>query len=270
MQALNSQSEKPMSPVKFERDGAVARLVLSRPDAGNSIDVATARALLEHAIACDEDAGIRAVVLTGEGRMFCVGGDIRAFGAAGDKSPALIKEITSYLHAAISRLMHMNKPLITAINGPAAGAGLSLAVLGDIAIARMSAHFTMAYTAVGLSPDGGSSWFLPRLIGLRRTQELALLNRRVSAEDAAQMGLITRAVADEAFEDEVARLARQLAASATGGIGRTRNLLLASFNTPLEAQMDAEARSIAEGARSEHGQRAIAAFLAKQTPDFST
>lgn len=270
IEALNRQSEIGMTPVKFEREGAVARLVLSRPDAGNGIDVALARTLLEHAIACDEDDSIRAVVLTGEGRMFCVGGDITAFGAAGDNAPALIKEITAYLHAAIARLSHMNKPLLTAINGPAAGAGLSLAVLGDIAIARASAHFTVAYTAVGLSPDGGASWLLPRLIGLRRAQELALLNRRVGAEEAAQIGLITRAVADDAFDEEVAALARQLAVSATGAIGRTRNLLLSSLQTPLEAQMDAEARAIAEGARSEHGRRAIAAFLAKQKPDFSS
>src|SRR5690349_16280932 len=185
-----------------------------------------ARALMEAAIACDEDDTIRCVVLTGAGRMFCAGGDVGAFSAAGEQLPAFLKEITSYVHAAVSRFAHMNKPVLTAINGPAAGAGLSLALLGDIALAARSAHFTVAYTALGLSPDGGATWLLPRLVGYRKAQELTLLNTRVSADEAVNAGLITRAVDDAAFKAEIQSTAERLATAATPAIGKVRNLLL--------------------------------------------
>ena len=161
----------PDEPLLFERDGAVARLVLNRPEAGNALDLGLAQGLMRAAIECDEDPAIRCVVLTARGRLFCAGGDIRSFQSAGDKVGALIAEITAYLHKALSRLMRMDKPLVTAINGPAAGAGVSLSVLGDIVLAARSAHFTVAYTALGMMPDAGSTWLLPPLIGLRRTQE---------------------------------------------------------------------------------------------------
>jgi 2-(1,2-epoxy-1,2-dihydrophenyl)acetyl-CoA isomerase len=163
----------------------------------------------------------------------------------------------------------MRKPLITAINGPAAGAGLSLAILGDIAIAARSAHFTLAYPAIGLSPDGGSTWLLPRLVGLRKAQELALCNRRITAEEAAAMGLITRSVADDALAADVTKTTNALIASATGALGRTRQLLLSSFGATLESQMEEEARAIAESGRSADGREGIAAFLAKRTAHFT-
>jgi 2-(1,2-epoxy-1,2-dihydrophenyl)acetyl-CoA isomerase len=158
--------------------------------------------------------------------------------------------------------------MVTAVNGPAAGAGFNLSLLGDIAIAAQSAHFTLAYTAIGLTPDGGTTWLLPRLIGLRRAQELALLNKRLSAPDAAAMGLITRTVDDAALTAEVDAIATQLAAGATRALGRTRNLLLASFNSALEEQMEQEARNIAAAGRDPEGREGIAAFLAKRKPDF--
>jgi 2-(1,2-epoxy-1,2-dihydrophenyl)acetyl-CoA isomerase len=155
-------------PIRLETKDSVAWITLTRPQAGNTIDVAMARALMEASLSVDEDDAVRAVVLTGEGRLFCGGGDVQSFASAGEGVPALIKQITGPLHVAIARLARMNKPLVTLINGPAAGAGLSLAVLGDIALAARSAHFTVAYTAIGLTPDGGASWLLPRLVGMRR------------------------------------------------------------------------------------------------------
>ena len=183
--------------VLFARAGAVATLTLNRPKAGNAINLELARALMERAIVCDEDESIRCVVLTGAGRMFCAGGDVTDFATAGEGTGALFKNLTAYLHMAVSRLARMRKPLLTAINGPAAGAGLSLAILGDLALAARSAHFTVAYPAIGLSPDGASTWLLPRLVGLRRAQELMLLNKRVGADEAAAMGLITRCVEEK-------------------------------------------------------------------------
>jgi len=235
---------------------------------GNALDIPLARALLEAAITCDQDDSIRCVVLTGAGRMFCAGGDVAAFGAAGDALPAFLKEITAYVHAALARFAHMNKPLLTAINGPAAGVGLSLALLGDIAMAARSAHFTVAYTALGLSPDGGLTWLLPRLVGLRKAQELTLLNTRVAAEEAVSAGLITCAVEDAAFKAEMQSTAERLANAATPAIGKVRNLLLDSFGASLEAQMDAEARAIADLSRTAQGREGVAAFIAKRKPQF--
>lgn len=257
------------TPALVEHLGAVAILTLNRPDAGNTIDVPLARALMEAAIACDEDDAVRCVLLTGTGRFFCAGGDLGAFAAAGERAPALIKEITAYLHMAVARLANMGKPLVTAINGPAAGAGLSLAILGDIALAAPAAHLTVAYTAVGLTPDGGLTWLLPRLIGMRRAQELVLTNRRVQAAEAAAIGLITRVSAEGALMEEALATARGLAAGATSALGGARRLLLASFESGLETQMDRESRALAAATRTPHGREGIRAFLAKQTPDFS-
>lgn len=253
----------------FQRAGSIATLTLNRPDTGNALDIPMARALMEAAIACDEDDVVRCVVLTGAGRMFCAGGDVGAFSAAGEQLPAFLKEITSYVHAAVSRFAHMNKPVLTAINGPAAGAGLSLALLGDIALAARSAHFTVAYTALGLSPDGGATWLLPRLVGFRKAQELTLLNTRVSADDAVSAGLITRAVDDAAFKAEIQSTAERLATAATPAIGKVRNLLIDSFSASLEAQMDAEARAIADLSRTAYGREGIAAFVARRKPQFN-
>jgi 2-(1,2-epoxy-1,2-dihydrophenyl)acetyl-CoA isomerase len=253
----------------FERNGPIATLKLNRPDVGNAIDIPLARALMEAAIACDEDDAIRCVVVTGSGRLFCAGGDVVSFNGAGESIGSFLKEITVYHHAAISRLAHMNKPVVTAINGPVAGGGIGLALVGDIAIAARSAHFTLAYSALGLSPDGGSTWLLPRLIGLRRTQEMALLNRRITAEEAVSLGMITRVVDDAALSAEAADVATRLATSATQALGKVRSLLLHSSTASFESQMQAEADAIAAMGQSPHGREGVAAFVAKRRPDFS-
>jgi len=257
------------SPVLIERTGGVAKVILNRPHAGNSITLELAHQLMHAAIACDEDPSVRCVLLTGQGRLFCGGGDVAVFASAGDKLPETLKEMTAYLHMALARFARMEKPLVVAVNGPAAGAGLSLAVCGDLVLAAASAHFTLAYTGIGLSPDAGSTWVLPRLIGMRRTQELVLTNRRVKAEEAVAMGLVTRAVADDLLMNEATTLASELAAGPTGAFGRARRLLLSSFETSLETQMELEAREIAACARTAQGKEGIAAFLEKRKPSFT-
>ena len=254
--------------VLLERDGAVARITLNRPEVGNALDLPMAHALMAAVIACDEDDAVRCVLLTGAGRLFCVGGDIAAFAGAGDQLPAFLKEITVYVHAAVARLMRMDKPVVTAINGSTAGVGIGLAILGDIALVDPRAQFTLAYTGIGLSPDGGATWLLPRLIGLRRAQELCLRNRRVTAEEAAAMGLVTRVVEGELM-DEAMDVARDLARSATPALGVTRRLLLDSATASLEAQLDAESRGIASLARTAQGKEGVAAFVEKRAPDFT-
>ncbi|MBD8472356.1 enoyl-CoA hydratase/isomerase family protein [Sphingomonas sp. CFBP 8765] len=257
-----------MNGLLFERVGPVAWLTLDRPDAANAIDVLMAKALMETTIECDEDPAIRCVILTGNGRMFCAGGDVAGFAKMGDALPAHIKQTTAYLHAAITRLARMDKPLITAVNGPAAGAGIGLAVIGDIVLAAPEAHFTMAYTALGMSPDGGTSWLVPRLVGLRRAQELFFCNTRVLATEAAKMGLVTRVVEGGSLREEATALAEKLVTSATLALGATRRLLFDSLVTPLETHLDAEARSIASQSRRSEGREGIAAFLSKRKPTF--
>jgi 2-(1,2-epoxy-1,2-dihydrophenyl)acetyl-CoA isomerase len=256
------------NPLLFAREDGIARLTLNRPKAGNAIDVPLARALMEAAIECDEDDSIRVVTLTGAGKLFCGGGDVGGFANAGERFSFLLKELTAYVHSAVSRFSRMGKPMVTIINGPAAGAGFNLSLLGDIAIAAESAHFTTAYTGLGLTPDGGATWLLPRLVGLRKAQEILLLNRRVSAAQAADWGMITRSVPDEALAAEAEAVVAQLAGGAARALGRTRNLLAESFSTSLEAQLEQEARNIAAAGRDAESREGVAAFLAKRRPDF--
>jgi len=254
--------------LRVERDGAVMRLTLDRPTVGNAIDIPMARAFMEAAILGDEDDGVRCVLISGAGRLFCAGGDVAAFHGAGDALPSFLKEITAYLHSGIARLARMNKPVVTAINGPVAGAGVGLALLGDIVLAEPRAHFTLAYTAIGMVPDGGTTWLLPRLVGLRKAQEMMLRNPRISAQDAANMNLITRVVAEGTLATEADAVARELSNAATGAIGATRALLLESFSRSLETQMELESRAIAARARTFEGREGIASFVEKRPPNF--
>jgi 2-(1,2-epoxy-1,2-dihydrophenyl)acetyl-CoA isomerase len=253
----------------FDLSDHVARITLNRPNAANGIDLALGRDLMQVAIRCDEDPDVRAVLLTGAGKMFCAGGDLKSFASFGDDLPAALKELTVYLHAATSRLARMDAPLVVAVNGAAAGAGMSLAVAGDLVVAAASAKFTMAYTAAGLSPDGSSTYYLPRLIGLRRTQELMFTNRRLSADEALEWGLVNRVVPDEALLDEAGKLAAQLAQGPTRAHGTVKTLLDASFSGTLETQMELEARGIAAMAGTPDGKEGIQAFLEKRRPTFT-
>ncbi|MGE4481786.1 enoyl-CoA hydratase/isomerase family protein [Acidocella sp.] len=254
-------------PLLVTRENDVLRLTINRPDAANTLDVALSKALFHAAIECDEDETVRAVLLTGNGKLFCGGGDITGFAAAGDSVSHLAKELTTYLNGAVSRLARMDKPLVVAVNGPAAGAGLSLAMLGDIVIAEPEAHFSAAYSAIGLTPDLGQSWLLPRLVGLRRAQELMLTNRRVGAREAAEIGLITRVAAGDALA-EASALAVELASGPRSAIAGIRALLARSFTTGLEEQLELEARAIAKALRGMEGQEGISAFLSKRKADF--
>ncbi|SCW90446.1 2-(1,2-epoxy-1,2-dihydrophenyl)acetyl-CoA isomerase [Sphingobium faniae] len=255
--------------LRFERDGAVAVIAINRPQAGNAIDVTMSRELLHAAIACDRDDSVRAVLLRSEGKLFSAGGDIGAFVGAGDKMPDLISEETAYLHAAVARLARMDKPLVVAVQGFAAGAGFSLAMLGDIVMAGKAAQFTLAYTAIGLTPDGGASWLLPRLVGYRKAQEMILLNRRFGAQEALDIGLLTQVVEDEDLLTRALEIAHQLAAGPTRAFGRCRDLMLGCFGETLETHLEREARGIVASAGERDGKEGVRAFLAKAKPEFT-
>ena len=253
--------------ISFVQSGSVARITLDRPDAANGMDDTMTRELVDAARWCDTDA-TRVVVLTGSGRFFCAGGDLRSFASAPSRG-RYIKGVADDLHRAITTFARMDAVLITAVNGAAAGAGFSLAVAGDLVLAADSASFTMAYTKVGLSPDGGSSYYLPRLIGLRRTQELMLTNRTLSAAEACQWGLVTEVVADAELAGRTDELATQLAGGARKSHAAVKRLLLGSLRTGLEEQIELEGRLIAANADSVDGHEGVDAFLAKRRPDFA-
>lgn len=255
--------------ITLERRDGVATLTLNRPNTANSIDLPLARELMDAAIVCDDDPETRAVILTGAGKMFCAGGDLRSFGDAGLAVGSRLKELTAYLHAAISRLTRMNAPVIAAVNGMAAGAGFSLAIAADMTIASDTAGFVMAYTQAGLVPDGSSTFFLPRRIGDRRTRELMLTNRRLSAAEALDWGLVNQVVPADQLLPTAEKLAATLAAGPTRSFGAVKALLNETFEHGLESQMELEARAIAAASITPDGQEGIRAFLEKRKPSFS-
>ena len=262
--------ETPMTyeSILFEVNDRVATITFNRPDQGNSMDLAVMKELMHVSIVCDEDPAIRAAIITGSGRFFSVGGDLASFGETDDPA-SLIKEMTVYFHAAVSRFSRMDAPLIAAVNGMAAGAGFSLVSACDLSVAAESARFASQYTAASLSPDGSSTYFLPRLVGTRRAMELMLTNRRLSAAEALEWGLINEVVPDEELASRVGELAGALANGATLAYGSVKRLLHDSFSATLETQMEMEAREIASLTKSRDGIEGVQAFLDKRTPEFT-
>ncbi|MGX1804885.1 enoyl-CoA hydratase/isomerase family protein [Nocardia sp. NPDC055321] len=254
--------------ISFEPAGPIARITLNRPTAANGIDQALADELVRAATYCSEDPAVKVVVLTGAGKFFSAGGDLQAMANSADTGQ-FIEKLAGTLHEAVSALARMDALLIVAVNGTAAGAGFSLAVAGDLVVAGESAKFTMAYTKVGLSPDGGASYYLPRLIGLRRTQDLMLTNRVLTAAEALEWGLLHRVVADAELAATVDELAEQFAAGPKGSNAHVKKLLLVSGQHTLEEQLATEAAFITNSAESADGAEGIAAFVGKRAPKFA-
>ena len=252
----------------FEKQGAIARLALNRPDAANGLDSLMASELKQAAQLCSGDPGLKAVVLSASGRFFCAGGDIKEMMSHGDEVGAAVKSLADDLHSAISTLSRMQAALIVAVNGVAAGAGFSLALIGDIVLAAESSSFTMAYTRAGLCPDGSSSYFLPRLVGLRKAQELMLTNRTLDSQEACALGMVTRVVADDDLAVQAEQVASDLANSARLSTAYVKKLLLASPGNDLEAQMELEGQLVSRCAASPDGHEGIQAFVDKRQPEF--
>jgi 2-(1,2-epoxy-1,2-dihydrophenyl)acetyl-CoA isomerase len=249
------------------RDG-VAEITLNRPEAANALNAEMARELHDAVLRCDADAAVRAVLITGSGRFFCAGGDLKSFAAQGDELPRHLKQVTGDFHAAVSRLSRMDAPVLMAVNGVAAGAGFSFALAGDLALAAESARFTMAYTRAGLTPDGSSTYFLPRLVGLRRAKELTLTNRTLTAQEALVWGIVNQVVPDGDLLEIARSLAQELATGATLAMGAAKRLLDSGLNATLETAMEDEAQVISAMARTEDGREGMQAFLEKRSPSF--
>ncbi len=248
---------------------AVAVLTLNRPDEANAINGPMASELRAVALSLSRDASVRAVLLQSFGRVFCGGGDLGAFAAApADEVSEYIESLTIDLHAALARFAKMDAPVVAAVSGSAGGAGMSLVAACDLVVAGESAKFTMGYTRAGLVPDGTSSFFLARVVGLRRACDLVLTNRVLTAAQAEEWGLVNRVVPDAAVRDEALALARTLAAGPTRAFGLAKRVLCEGAASSLEDAMERESRYIAQAAATDDAAEGIAAFVAKRAAQF--
>lgn len=248
---------------------SIATISLNRPNDANGMNLELTTELAQVAKICSEDAHIKAVIVTGHGKFFCAGGDVKAMYEDELSAGDTVKQIADQLHLAISRFTRMSAPLIAAVNGVAAGAGFSIAVSADMVIAAENAKFTMAYSKIGLSPDGSSSYFLPRLIGLRKAQELMFTNRVLSAEEALQWGLINQVVADDQLAVEAKKLAHSFVSGSSTANAAIKQLLVHSFGNDLETQMDLESDTIRACANADDGREGVASFVEKRTAKFN-
>lgn len=253
----------------FDTIDGIGTITLNRPDNANALNAAMARELFDVAVRCDTDPKIRCVVMTATGKMFCAGGDLKDFNSQGDNLTAYLTETATALHNAIIRFQSMDAPLILAVNGTAAGAGFSIALSGDYVLAADNAKFVSAYTASGLTPDGSSTYFIAKHVGLLRAKELALTNRVLSAKEAQDWGLVTKVVSPETLMPEAETLARQFADGPSRAFGATKRLLLSGFSATAEAQLEAETRSIVAMAKTRDGLHGIDAFANKKKPSYS-
>ncbi len=252
----------------FEVSDGVGYITLDQPQRGNPFDGPFCDELSRIAAECDETPGVRAVLIDAAGPYFSVGADLRVLGRDRDDLPRFTKTATTGLHSAISRFARMDAPVIAAVHALAVGGGVSLAAAADFCLAGRSARFYAAYTGIGLSPDGGGSHALTRLVGPRRATEFYLRNQNWTADEAAAHGLVSEVVEDAELGERARELALELAAGPTKAYGEVKNLLLAAVDQPLEALLEAEARAMGRVTRTEDSWNAIAALLAKQRPTF--
>jgi 2-(1,2-epoxy-1,2-dihydrophenyl)acetyl-CoA isomerase len=254
--------------VLLRRDGPVATITLNRPAVLNAMDgemIVALRAACETAAA---DSGARAIVLRGAGKAFLAGGDVALFHANLAKLPEMISELAHELHAGIVALRQAAKPVLASVHGAVAGAGMSLLAAADLAIAGAGTTFTMAYSRIATSPDGGSTYFLPRILGTRRALELMLLSEPFDAETAQRLGLVNRVVPDAELDARTAEFAARLAAGPTRAFAETKALVNASHGRDLEAQLRAEVEAFARCARTADLAEGVTAFVEKRKPEF--
>ena len=246
----------------------VATVTINRPDAFNAADVTVRTGLRGAVEQAAEDPGVRALVLTGAGRAFCVGQDLKELEplyATGD--PSLASIVTEF-NAVVVALAGLAKPTVAAVNGPAAGAGMSLALACDFRFAAEAAHFTTSFSKIGLVPDSGGSWLLPRLVGWAKARELFLLSDRVDAAEALRIGLVTKVVAGDALAADAQAFAASLAAGPTLAYGWIKELLDFATTATLGESLDEENRLQTAAGRTADHLGAVTAFLAKQPPKF--
>ncbi|MEK9945762.1 MAG: enoyl-CoA hydratase-related protein [Alphaproteobacteria bacterium] len=259
--------------VTLQVEDGLARVMFNRPDVLNAFNDDVALEYIAHMNAIEADDSVRCVILAGAGDHFCAGGDIKMFkdmiNWTAEKRFRHYRTFLNQVHVGLLTMMRMPKPVIAQIQGAAAGIGLSFALAADLAIAADDAKFTMAYNQLGVSPDGSSSFFLPRTVGLRKAKELAFLGDRFDAQAALEFGVVNRVVPRAELESTVNEWAGRLTAGATQAIGRTKLLMNQSFAATAVEQLDAETEHFAASTATADFVDGVTAFLEKRAPKFS-
>jgi 2-(1,2-epoxy-1,2-dihydrophenyl)acetyl-CoA isomerase len=260
-------NSKTSNTILFSQAGSIGTMTFNRPDVYNAMNSELILAMRDVTTEIAASKTLRALILKGAGKAFLAGGDVGQFHRQRDDMGD-IKAMGDALHEGIKNIHNMPFPVIAQIQGACAGAGLSVAMAADFAIASDAAQFNTAYTKIGLSPDGGSTFFLPRYVGMKRAIELTMLADMFDAKAAADMGIINRVVPVEALETEVAALAERLSNGATQAFARAKKLINQSFITPIDKQLDDEMAYFAECAVTDDFKEGVSAFVEKRKPRF--
>lgn len=252
--------------LKIAHANGVCTLTLNRPEVFNSFNKVMALALQKALDDCASNDEVRAIVITGEGKAFCAGQDLAE--ATDPNGPELKSIVRDHYNPIIERIRAIEKPVIAAVNGVAAGAGANIALACDLTIAKQSASFIQAFSKIGLIPDSGGTFFLPRIIGMQKALALMMTGDKVTAEQADAMNMIYKAVSDESFEEEVTKLAETLAKMPTRGLGLTKKAVNQSFSNDLSTQLAVEEELQTEAGQTEDFSEGVNAFLEKRKPEF--
>jgi 2-(1,2-epoxy-1,2-dihydrophenyl)acetyl-CoA isomerase len=258
----------PYEAFKFAIVDGIAHITFNQPERGNPMDLRFNTELSRIASECDETPGVRCVLITSSGKYFGVGADLKTMNQDRQALQVFIKNATVGLHSALSRFARMDAPVVVAVHGLAAGGFVSMCAAADFCLAGRSAKFYSAYTGIGLLCDGGGSTFLPRRVGTRKATEFYLRNQTWSAERALELGLINDVVEDAALPDAAWALARELAAGPTRAFGEIKNLILSTWEQPIESQMELEARAMTRVTKTEDGWNGINEVAARRKPVF--
>jgi 2-(1,2-epoxy-1,2-dihydrophenyl)acetyl-CoA isomerase len=254
--------------VQVERNGGVATIRMNRPERLNAYNPEMGKALLSAVSEASVDPSVRCVVLTGEGKAFSAGGDVEFMAAFQGEGYGKFLDLAIGLHTLITTLRRAPKPVVAAVNGVAAGAGFSMALACDVAVATASARFTLGYQNIGLSPDGGMTFFLARALGTQRAMEMTLFSKVLSAEQAAAWGLVQQVIPDADFAAQTAAIAERIAAGPTLAYAKAKELYNRALSQPLETQLEEERQSIARSATTHDFREGVHAFLEKRPARF--
>jgi 2-(1,2-epoxy-1,2-dihydrophenyl)acetyl-CoA isomerase len=257
-----------MSAIQLIIENKIATITLNRPEVFNSFNREMAFLLQDTLDVCEKNDGVRAIVLTGNGKAFCAGQDLKEV-TDPDLNPGFKKILEEHYNPIITRIRNIKKPIIGAVNGVAAGAGANIALACDIVVAHEKVSFIQAFSLIGLVPDSAGTYFLPRLIGFQKAQALAMLGDKISAEEAEKMGMIYKMIPLETFEDEVNELAIKLANMPTKALGLIKELFNKSMANTLDQQLALESKLQIEAAQSKDYAEGVAAFMEKRKPIFN-
>ncbi len=258
-----------MNTVLFEQNSSIGVMTFNRPDVFNAMSVELILAFRDVTADIMKSNTVRALIVRGAGKAFLAGGDVAHFYRERDTVAETIKPLGDALHEGIINIRNMPFPVIAEVQGACAGAGLSVMMACDFAIAGTAPQFKTAYTQIGLSPDGGSTYFLPRLLGMRKATELIMLSETINAEQALALGLVNRVVANDALSNDAMQLAERLAAGATQAYARAKRLINQSWNTSIKEHLDDEIACFADCAKTDDFKEGVTAFMEKRKPKFT-